>query len=599
MASGVTQDTQPSVIALGAFVVALALRLLNAPLAFDHERPQISPIDELYHWKRISFSAAHFPQALEFDPDRQAFCPWPPLYDLSAGGAARPLGARDSESVLRVIVWFPPLLGAAFVAIASFIIARHFGALAAIAAALALAASPFLVTQSSIGNIDHHFLEWPLAFAILGAAASRRFALLGVALIAALFVQTALIIATALAFAVLWCRVPSPACGRGWREAPGEGAPHPPLRGTFSPLTRGEGSISFAITAIAVAGYRITRGAGYPNSPWFLGWPHVALLAGAALALRKRPLTIVVGAALAMLALPSLIEGSHFLAGDPWLRTISEFQPIWKARGADLLSLLVGLGAGAILVWPMALRVAQTILSARAGRSACATQSTIALFAIVYLLLTLSSRRFWSIGIPLLALAGTAYASTIRSRVLQIVALAAIALPPPIQLALWMQHPTPPINADERQWIRAAEFLRSRPGGRVLAPWWLGHTIDVIGGHGVVIDNFGNMPDRIAFERGNEALLSLDEATLAGYCRANGIRFVVLTNPLLGVRDAAAVIGWKTNPGAAAWWWRTWFSRRAQRFGLVYDNWRPEWQGAWITHAPAIEIWELNVREHR
>ena len=555
MASGVTQDTKPAVVAVAAFVVALALRLLNAPLAFDHGRPQLSPVDELYHWKRISFSAAHFPQVLEFDSDRQAFCPWPPLYDLTAGGAARLLGGRDSESVLRRIVWFPPLLGAAFVAIASFIIARHFGALAAIAAALALAASPFLVTQSSIGNIDHHFLEWPLAFAILGAAASRRGALLGVALIAALFVQTALIIAAALAFVVLFL----------FRD-------------------RRAGAIGFAIAAIAVAAYRITRGAGYPNSPWFLGWPHVALLAGLAIALRKRPLAIVAGAALAALALPSLIEGSHFLAGDPWLGTIIEFQPIWKARGADLLSLLVGLGAGAILVWPLAWR---------------RREWSIALFAIAYLLLTLSSRRFWSVGIPLLALAGAVYASTIRSRVLQIVALAAIALPPPVQLALWLQHPTPPAGPDERQWIRAAEFLRSRPGGRVLAPWWLGHAIDVIGGHGVVIDNFGNMPDRIAFARANEALLSRDETALARYCQANGIRFVVLTNPLLGVRDAAAVIGETTNPGPAAWWWRTWFSRRAQQFTLVYDNWRPEWQGAWMAHAPAIEIWELHVREHR
>src|ERR1700693_3650625 len=174
MASDVTRDTKPAFIAVAAFVVALALRLLNAPLAFDHGRPQLSPVDELYHWKRISFSAAHFPQVLESDSDRRALCPWPPLYDLTAGGAARLLGGHDSESVLRRIFWFPPLLGAAFVAIASFLIARHFGALAAIAAALALAASPFLVTQSSIGNIDHHFLEWPLAFAILGAAASRR-----------------------------------------------------------------------------------------------------------------------------------------------------------------------------------------------------------------------------------------------------------------------------------------------------------------------------------------------------------------------------------------------------------------------------------------
>src|SRR4029077_15101123 len=165
MASGVTRDTQPAFIAVAAFVVALALRLLNAPLAFDHGRPQLSPVDELYHWKRISFSAANFPQVLEFDRDRQAFCPWPPLYDLTAGGAARLLGGRDSESVLRRIVWFPPFLRAAFVAIASLLVARHLAAPAAIAAALARAASPSLVTQSSIGDIDHHFLEWPLAFA--------------------------------------------------------------------------------------------------------------------------------------------------------------------------------------------------------------------------------------------------------------------------------------------------------------------------------------------------------------------------------------------------------------------------------------------------
>src|SRR5438105_3161439 len=401
MASGVTQDTKPEFIAVAAFVIALACRLLNFPLAFDHGRPQISPIDELYHWKRISFSAAHFPQVLEFDSDRQAFCPWPPLYDLTAGVAARTLGGRSSESVLRRVVWFPPVLSAAFVAIASLIVARHFGTIAALAVALALAASPFLVTQSSIGDIDHHFLEWPLTFAILGAAVSRRGVLLGVALIAALFVQTALIIAAAMAFVVLFI-----------------------LRDSRS------GAIAFAMAAIAVAAYRITRGTGYPNSPWFLGWPHVALLAGAAIALLKRPLAIVAGAGLAALALPSLIEGSHFLVGDPWLRTISEFQPVWKARGADLLSFLVGLGAGSILVWPLVLR---------------RHHWPIALFAIVYLLLTLSSRRFWSVGIPLLALAGAVYASMIRSRLIRVIALAAIALPPPIQLALWMRHPNPPV----------------------------------------------------------------------------------------------------------------------------------------------------------
>ena len=83
---------RPLVIAIIAFLAALALRVANAPMAFAGGAPQISPVDELYHWKRISYSALHFPRVLEFDPDRGdggAFCPWPPLYDLAAGGAAR------------------------------------------------------------------------------------------------------------------------------------------------------------------------------------------------------------------------------------------------------------------------------------------------------------------------------------------------------------------------------------------------------------------------------------------------------------------------------------------------------------------------------
>src|SRR5438552_3804517 len=255
--------SRPLVIAIIAFLAALALRVANAPMAFAGGAPQISPVDELYHWKRMAFSASHVPQVLEFDPDRAAFCPWPPLYDLTAGAAARILGARDADAVLRRIVWFPPLLGEAFVGIAAL------------------------------------------------------------------------------------CR--------------------------------------------------LTRAAGHPGGPWFLGWTHVALLAGAAIALRKRPIWIACGVGVALLALPSRLDGARFFTGDPWLRTIVEFQPIWKARDGDLLSLLVGLGAGVLFVWPLAID---------AWRRREAARGTIALFAIIYLLLTLSSRRFWSVGIPLLALAG-------------------------------------------------------------------------------------------------------------------------------------------------------------------------------------------------
>src|SRR5436309_7245550 len=96
---GVGSGSGRILLALAFFVLALACRLLNAPYAFEGGKPRIAPVDELYHWKRMAYSAAHFPRVLEFDRDRGisgAFCPWPPLYDLIGGGAARLFGASSS-----------------------------------------------------------------------------------------------------------------------------------------------------------------------------------------------------------------------------------------------------------------------------------------------------------------------------------------------------------------------------------------------------------------------------------------------------------------------------------------------------------------------
>src|SRR5207253_5504033 len=102
------------VIVTGVFAFSLMLRLGG-----DHRIP---PFDDLYHLKRIEFSAAHFPRVLELDPDRGErgeFCPWPPLYDLLASG----LGPRAS-------VWIPPIFFGLFAAAVSAAMWR-FGALAA------------------------------------------------------------------------------------------------------------------------------------------------------------------------------------------------------------------------------------------------------------------------------------------------------------------------------------------------------------------------------------------------------------------------------------------------------------------------------------
>lgn len=456
-----------------AFFLALALRVLNLPLAFDRGVVQITPADEMYHWKRMAYSAAHFPHVLEFDGDRGvsgAFCPWPPLYDLAGGGIARLFG-------IDAVVWIPPVAGAIAVALAAVWVASQFGMFAAITAAIALAASPFIVTQSWIGAIDHHYLEWPLVFAILVSLSASRYSRSAISMTAALFVQTALIIACGLAFVVYFAR--------GERRASG----------------------AFFASAIAVAIYRLTRSPGYPNSAWFLGWPHATLLiaAGIALLIRPRALGLLCGGAIAFTA--PVMQGLHFFGGDRWLQSIIEFQPMWRSPAPDLLSQVVGLGFGVILLWKLIPK-----------------QWPIALFAIVFLLLTIENRRFWSISIPLLAIAGAIAASNFRDRRLAAVLIAVV---PAVQLALWMQHPTRPVERYQIPWLRAAEFLRTQPRGRVLAPWSMGHSIDVVGHQPVIIDGFGTMAGEAVFWRASDALGATNPARVARFCESARVRYVI------------------------------------------------------------------------
>jgi hypothetical protein len=170
-------------------------------------------------------------------------------------------------------------------------------------------------------------------------------------------------------------------------------------------------------------------------------------------------------------------------------------------------------------------------------------------------------------------------------------------------------------------WLRAAAFLQRQPGGgRVLAPWSMGHMLDVIGGRPVIVDNFGSMPDPVDFARAHDALLAKDEATLAGYCDAAGIRWIVLANPIYNIPEAAAVnaidpkqyIELGPNQEAtriarsaqATVWWRAYYFRGEARpmqgmFGLpltrfrpVYSDPQPAWQGTAMYNGPAVMIWE-------
>ena len=154
-------------IFFAVFTVSFVLRV-RAP-------QQIGPYDDAYHWKRIAYTAAHFPRVLDFDPDRDAWCPWPPLYDLgmSVFGVDR-------------VIWIPPIAFSLFAAT----LAVTYGWIAGLGVALA----PYLIDVSSVAKIDHHWIEPMFVVAIL--ASRKQPLLLAASMTCALFVQPALIIAS-------------------------------------------------------------------------------------------------------------------------------------------------------------------------------------------------------------------------------------------------------------------------------------------------------------------------------------------------------------------------------------------------------------------
>ncbi len=467
------------------FAIALILRLLG-----DH---QIPPFDDLYHMKRI----ANFPHISDFDPDRGengAFCPWPPLYDFLLGSMNRVLPVQ----------WFAPLFFAVFAAGVS-VAMRRFGALASVTAGLAVATSPFLIGASGAGHIDHHYVEPLLVLLILAAAPHPAFGhplpaargegrvrgvALGVAIALALLIQPALLVAAGLVFVALFFG--SARAGR-------------------------EGAKAFAIAAAIVMLYRFTRGPGYPDSAWFLGYPHAALLGGAAVAcalrVRFSAATALAGGIAAALSVRStalaFFTGLHFFGGDPWLSSIVEFQPMFR-RASEAGTDVANLTGGAIL-----------------GLLLWRKQKSVALFSTAYLLLAISSRRFLVPAIAIFAISGALAAAYARRRVLAYAA-AALTLLPPIAYDLYTIRSSEPSHEEFRI---IGKRLRDLPPGRVLAPWSFGHAIDVIGRKPVVIDNFGSMPDEAVFTRAIEAMLTTREALLLRYCHEHRISYLVLPHP--------------------------------------------------------------------
>lgn len=596
-------------VAIALLSLSFLVRLEGFSTAFKNGGAQFPPVDDLYHARRMVYSALHFPRVLQFDPERGpggAWCPWPPLYDLAAGGVARLLGGQTTRAVLVRVTWIPPITASFFVAALAARSARRFGLLAGLVAATGTSfALPFL-ESSRIGSIDHHFLEGPLLFGILFSlwrllqasdlrSGLRGGLLLGASLSAALFVQTALLLAAGLALLALLLFSEHPSTLRG-------------------------GCVGFALASGALLAYRLTLPAGYPNSEWFLGFPHIAALLAAAVACgltlyaRARGLSTpvsalwgVAGGVLAAAAVPGSLaafdNGTRFMGGDPWLKTITEFRPLfldsWTRPGADLLLL----GGGGLLALPA------SAWALRKGPS----HRMLALFTVAYLVASLSSRRFLTTGMPLFCLTAAVLVGDLiaRGRLLMAVSAAFVVMGPALAgLTLDLTRPSPVVPPSAAPMIRAARLIQQQadPGGRVLGPWSWGHLLHIAGGHPVVIDNFGAMPGRTTFENAVTTMLLTKEESLAAFCRATGVRFLVIDNPYLFGRSAVEILELNRQafysdrqPGPPrptrllerSFWWRAYFEPGPFRlFRLIYSD--PAGAGApapW--DGPAVKVLEF------
>lgn len=607
-------------VAAAAGLLALAARLANLGAAYPEGAAVVPPLDDLYHARRIIVSALDFPAVLEHDPSRGpggAFCPWPPLYDLAAGGLARVAGARAAQDVLDRAALFPPLAGAAVAFAAAYALARRRGLGAAATGGALLALTPVLLETSSVSDLDHHFLEGGLLLALLAATVrvlavrGRREALagalaLGSALAACLFVQVALLLGAAVAALALLLL----ASGR-------------------AALAAGAGG--YALAAAAVAAWRLGRPAAMPSDSWFLGVPHAAALLAAAVALGAavyldrrlvsggaRVLGAVAGVAVFLAvpgALAGMLPGLSFFGGDPWLDQVAEFRPLVESYGAGPVGLATQLGGGLLLVVPFA------VVAVRRGSSA---ERATALFAVVLLAASFSRVRFVSQAVPLLAVAS---ALLVSDRALKRwrfaaggVGLAAV-LPAVAGAVPLLLSPPPVLPPGSGPALRVAAFLGERPGpGRVLALENWGHAFNVLGHRGVLVDPFGAAGNTL-YGPSLAALLTTREERLAAYCRENGVRYVVLENPLGSLPGTAGRAGLDPanylvpGPGPAdpprvtrllqsTAWWRAYYNGGRARpelgpggapirsFTLVYEDREragqlPPFDG------PALQVWEL------
>ncbi len=151
-------------LAVAFAAAAFLIRLLPLRSVFLEGRGagvHFTDSDAYYHVRRILYDLAAFPETLSFDAylnfPAGAKAIWPQTFDWLIAAALWPFGFADNPSAVEhVIVFVPPLLGAATVYALHRIASATFEPVVAHLAAAVLALLPAHYWYSQLGFVDHH-----------------------------------------------------------------------------------------------------------------------------------------------------------------------------------------------------------------------------------------------------------------------------------------------------------------------------------------------------------------------------------------------------------------------------------------------------------
>jgi hypothetical protein len=547
----------------GVVVLAIWARLTVWQEVFIAGEVLTRDPDADYHLLRIARTLESFPHVPVLDPrlnwPQGGPCPWAPGFDWLGALFAMLLGVGDDLAAIeRAIAFYPVALGVALVC-ATVAFARLLlpagsprDGMALCAGAL-VAVLPRSVTASSLGRVDHHVFE-ALAYVLLGAwalravrAATKRERLplafeahgaFVISLAGAGFTGSILYagLAAALVIATRLARPRSDSLGWVGSGAPAFALSACALLFFYAPAIREHGQAwDFRLASLVQPALHaaLAFGCGAAVLVNHFGPAHDtarARVKGRLLWLGG--VALVAAAAMAPWVGEPVWRGAHdwIATQDPWLASIDEFQPLYRA--GDWRSLLDFNGWPGLLA-PLVIPIALVWLARRDRAMAWAFGFWLLTLAPLALLRT----RFATPATPAFAVASAlalcALTHLLSRRALPIrpalaSALVAIALlaVDPASRAMLQWRPERRLDAIESVTLALRELPDPGTPRGALAIWSFGHSVLRLGQRPVLTAGFGHWTGAEAFHA-SETFMQGDVDELMHLMETRELGFVI------------------------------------------------------------------------